>query len=293
MALRYLNVFCKVYKKRSFSQAAEELLLTQPTVSSHIKALEDDLQLKLFDRLSREVAPTKAGDILYAYAKDIEGLKRSAEQALARYSGEMRGTLDMGGSTIPGEFLLPSLIGKFKSKYPEVRANLRIGDTKVIAEMVMNGKIELGLVGASVDDDRIESSILTTDELVLIAPSSYRAGKISVEEFKTIPLIFRENGSGSRRALEEGIKKSGFTSADLNIVAEMGSTEAVKRAVKSGVGLSIVSSLSIEDELKMASLKVIKMKGLPIVRNLYIISHRLRNKSPLCQAFLEFVSSQA
>ena len=293
MALRFLNVFCKVYQNRSFSLAAEELLLTQPTVSSHIKSLEDDLQLKLFDRLGRDVAPTKAGDILYAYAKDIEGLKRSAEQALARYSGEMRGTLDMGGSTIPGEFLLPSLIGKFKSKYPEVRANLRIGDTKVIAEMVMNGKIELGLVGANVDGDCIESRIFTTDELVLIAPSSYKTNKISVEDFKAVPLILREIGSGSRRALEEGIKKSGFTSADLNIVAEMGSTEAVKRAVKSGVGLSVVSRLAIEDELINGSLKIVKMAGLPVVRNLYVISHRLRNKSPLCQAFLEFVSSQA
>lgn len=293
MALRYLNVFCKVYKNRSFSQAADELLLTQPTVSSHIKTLEDDLQLKLFDRLGRDVAPTKAGDILYAYAKEIEGLKRSARQALAKYSGEMRGTLDMGGSTIPGEFLLPSLIGKFKKKYPDVKTNLRIGDTKVIAEMVMNGKIEMGLVGASVDNDRIESRIFTTDELVLIAPSSYRAGKISVEEFKTIPLILREIGSGSRRALEEEIRKSGLTLVDLNIVAEMGSTEAVKRAVKSGVGLSVVSSLAIEDELKMGFLKVIKMKGLPIERNLYAISHRLRNKSPLCQTFLDFLSSQA
>ena len=293
MALRYLNVFCMVYKNRSFSQAADELLLTQPTVSSHIKALEDDLQLKLFDRLGRDVAPTKAGDILYAYAKDIEGLNRSAEQALARYSGEMRGTLDMGGSTIPGEFLLPSLIGKFKKKYSDVKTNLRIGDTKVIAEMVMNGKIELGLVGASVDNDRIESRIFTTDELVLIAPSSYKTGKISVEEFKTIPLIFREIGSGSRRALEEEIKKNGFTSADLNIVAEMGSTEAIKRAVKSGVGLSIVSSLAIEDELASSSLKIVNMPGLPVVRKLYIISHRLRNKSPLCQTFLDFLSSQA
>ena len=156
----------------------------------------------------------------------------------------------------------------------------------------MKGNIEMGIVGADVADTRIESAVFTSDKLVLIAPSSYNAEKISKKELKILPLIFRERGSGSRQALEKVIEKGGFTKADLNIVAEMGSTEAVKRAVKSGVGLSVVSSLAIEDELVGGSLKIVKIPGLPVVRNLYIITHRLKNKSPLCTAFLEFLSRQ-
>lgn len=292
MALRYLDIFCKVYEMKSFSNAAEALLLTQPTVSTHIKTLEDDYEMKFFDRLGREVVSTKAGDILYGYAREIEKLKKEAEQSLANYSGKLEGTLEIGGSNIPGEFLLPALIGQFKKNCPDVATILHIGDTKNILEMVLKGKIEMGIVGAEVKDDAIDCYPFMSDKLVLIAPASYKSKKISPRKLTSLPLIVRERGSGSRKVLERLIENNKLTMRDLNIVAEIGSTEAIKGAVKSGVGLSVISSMAIEDELSACSIKVVEMPGLPIIRNLYIISHRLKNKSPLCSAFFELLSKQ-
>ena len=292
MELRYLEIFYKVVELKSFSRAAEALYITQPTVSSHIKTLEDELEIKLLDRLGREIMPTKAGNILYNYAKEIVRLKKEAKQALDQFTGKMSGNFDVGGSTIPGEYIMPSFISQFKKVFPEIIVTLRIGDTKDITSMVLEGKVEIGVVGARIEDARIENREFLKDSLILVAPPSYSKTKISKKDFKNIPLISREKGSGSRKTFEKIIKKNGLESEDLNIVAEMGSTEAVKQSVKSGLGLSVVSRLAVQGELANNELKEIKVSHLSIVRSFYIITHKLRVKSPLCQAFLKFLSNQ-
>ena len=157
MELRYLDVFCKVFELKSFSKAAEELFLTQPTISSHIKSLETDLDLVLFDRLGREVLPTKAGLLLYRYASEIGRLNLEARQALGQFSGRLSGFLDVGGSTIPGEYLLPYSIGLFRQDCPEVVVKLHVADSREIATMVADGKLEVGVVGANVQNSQLES----------------------------------------------------------------------------------------------------------------------------------------
>lgn len=289
MELRHLEIFCKVVELKGFSKAADALHLTQPTISSHIKALEDALQVRLLDRLGREIVPTKAGNILYNYAKEIVRLKKEAKEALDQFIGRMKGNLEIGGSTIPGEYILPSLISEFKKIYPEIIVTLRIGDTKDVATMVLEGEAEIGVVGAKVEDTHIENREFLKDSLILVAPPSYPVSKISIRDFKGIPLVFREKGSGSRKAFEEIIKENGLDKGDLNIVAEMGSTEAVKQAVKSGLGVSILSRLAVQAELAKKTLKEVKVADLSIVRSFYIITHKLRAKSPICQAFLEFL----
>lgn len=289
MELRHLEIFCKVVELKGFSKAADALYLTQPTISSHIKALEDALQVRLLDRLGREIVPTKAGNILYNYAKEIVRLKKEAKEALDQFIGRMKGNLEIGGSTIPGEYILPSLISEFKKIYPEIIVTLRIGDTKDVTTMVLEGEAEIGVVGAKVEDTHIENREFLKDSLILVAPPSYPVSKISIRDFKGIPLVFREKGSGSRKAFEEIIKENGLDKGDLNIVAEMGSTEAVKQAVKSGLGVSILSRLAVQAELAKKTLKEVKVADLSIVRSFYIITHKLRAKSPICQAFLEFL----
>ena len=291
MGIRFLDVFCKVFEKRSFSRAADELYLTQPTVSSHIKSLEDEFDVVLFDRLGREVVPTSAGELLYKYASEIERLGKEAREALDQFTGKLRGRLEIGGSTIPGEYLLPDIIGRFRKKCPEITSTLHIGDTREITEMVIEGKVNVGMVGAVIEDRRIENFEYATDELILIASSSYPHDSISGEDMESLPFILRESGSGSRAAMERAIKKGGISIEQLNIVAEMGSTEAVKTAVKSGLGLSIVSTLAVKDELEKGPLKMVKVKGLPITRKLYVITHAVKSKSPLLQAFLKFITS--
>lgn len=292
MELRHLEIFCKVVELKSFSKAADALYLTQPTISSHIKALEDTLQIALLDRLGREVVPTKAGNILYNYAKAIVRLKKEAKEALDQFIGIMRGHLEIGGSTIPGEYILPPRISEFKKIYPGVIVTLRIGDTKDVATMVLKGEVEIGVVGARIEDVHIENEEFLKDSLIFVAPPSYSQSKISKKEFKNIPLIFREKGSGSRRTFEEIIKENGLDKEDLNIVAEMGSTEAIKQAVKSGLGLSVLSRLAVQDELASHTLKEVKVADLSIVRYFYILTHKQRARSPLCQAFLDFLHKQ-
>ena len=291
MELRYLDIFCRVYEKKSFSRAAESLYLTQPTISAHIKSLEEDLDIRLFDRLGRQVLPTKAGELLYGYARRIEELGREAREAVASFTGRLKGHLHIGGSTIPGEYLLPEVIGKFRGENPDVISTLHIGDTKEVAAMLIDGKIEIGVVGAMIDDSRIENNKYSDDELILIAAPSFDEDHISNEMIASIPFIARERGSGSWLAIEKTFSAGGINTRDLNVVAEMGSTEAVKTAVKSGMGLSVVSTLAVKDELARGSLKMVQVDSLPVMRTLYIITHKVKTKSPLCQAFLDFISS--
>lgn len=291
MELRYLDIFCRVFEKKSFSKAAESLYLTQPTISAHIKSLEEDLDIKLFDRLGRQVLPTKGGELLYSYATKIEGLGKEAREAIALFTGKLKGHLDIGGSTIPGEYLLPEMIGDFRRESPDVISTLHIGDTKEVAHMLIDGKIEIGIVGAMIDDSRIENIKYSDDELILIAAPSYTDNHLTNDMIRRIPFITRERGSGSWLAIEKEFSANGIEADKLNIVAEMGSTEAIKTAVRSGLGLSVVSTLAVKDELARGSLKMIEIDCLPITRKLYIITHKAKAKSPLCQAFLDFISS--
>lgn len=292
MDLRHLEIFCKIVELKSFSKAAQELHLTQPTLSSHIKALEDGLSIKLLDRLGREVVPTRVGEVLYRYAWEICRLKTDAKQALDRFMGKIGGRLVLGGSTIPGEYILPALVGRFKAIHPEVSIMLRIGDTREVTEMVLDGEVELGVVGSREVEGKLEYREFLKDELVLVVSSNHplaKIGSIRSKDLVDIPLILRERGSGTRMVFEEKLKVKGVSLDGLRVVAEMGSTEAVKQGVKAGLGLAIVSRVAVEYELKMGTIKELPIKGLSLTRPFYIITHQGRAKSPLCQAFLEYL----
>lgn len=218
MELRYLDIFCRVYEKKSFSRAAESLYLTQPTISAHIKSLEEDLGIRVFDRLGRQVLPTKAGELLYIYARKIEELGKEAREAITLFTGSLKGHLHIGGSTIPGEYLLPEVIGKFRKISPDVYSTLHIGDTKEVSAMLIDGKIEIGIVGAMIDDSRIDNIKYSDDELILIAAPSYKDDHLTDDMIGSIPFIAREVGSGSWLAIERAFSAKGLDAGRLNIV---------------------------------------------------------------------------
>lgn len=289
MDLRQLEIFCKIYECGSVSKAGDALCLTQPTISSHLRNLEETLQTRLFDRLGREIVPTRAGEHLYRYARDIVRLKEEARLTLEQLSGKLAGTLEIGASTIPGEYLLPSFMGRFRQMHSGVIFKLRIGDSHDVVNMVAERSVEVGVIGAQTNNSSIESRELGEDELVLVAHPSFGSSRISVEEMRTLPLIFRERGSGTRAAFEKTISMEGIGVSDLNIVAEIGSTESAKRSVMAGLGLSLLSSLAVKDELASGTLKKVEVAGLPISRKFYVITHRLREKSLLCQSFIDLL----
>ena len=292
MDLRKLEVFCKVYELKSFSRAGKACLLSQPTVSEHIRHLETHLDVRLFDRLGREVVPTRAGEILYNYARRMLNLKREAGQTLERYRGKMSGDLELGGSTIPGQYILPSLIGRFREDFPDIFIKLIIGDTMKITNMVLDGELELGVVGAKIKNNKLQFEQLFDDELVLAVSPDHRWAKrstIRLEELPQAPFIMREQGSGTRMTMLEIFEQAGLDSQEFKVVAEMGSTDAIRQAIKAKVGVSILSRRAIADELQFEQLCHIPVKGLSLARHFYLVTHNKRSRSPVGQAFVDYL----
>jgi DNA-binding transcriptional LysR family regulator len=292
MDLKRLEVFVKVVDHKSFSRAAEEVLLSQPTISGHIKYLEERLAVRLLDRLGREVTPTRAGRILYDHACRLLAQRDQAMMALDEFVGQMRGELVCGGSTIPGQYLLPALLGRFRERYPEVMVRLIIGDTDLVVDGVAKGELETGVVGAPVEDDRLASEALCQDELVLVVPPDHPwAGREAIEptELAGQPFLQREVGSGTRRGVERALRQAGVEVADLKVVAQLGSTEAIRQGVKAGLGLALVSKLAVAEDVGRGDLAMVGLSGAELKRRFYAVWHRHRTCSPLCRAWLEFV----
>lgn len=296
MDLRRLEIFAKVAELGSFSRAAEALFLTQPTISEHVRALEDELGVQLLDRLGRGATPTRAGQLLLGYARRMLTLSREAHQALERFQGRMSGELVVGGSTIPGEYVLPALVGQFKAKYPDISISLLIGSTRQVSDWLDEGRVEVGVVGARPAARTLAARELMADELVVVVAATHpwaRRGTITLADLQTAPMVVRERGSGSRAAVEHALQEAGIAPATLRVVGEMGSTQAVKQAVRAGVGIALISRRAVEDECRAGLLACVKVKDLRVARAFYLVTHRDRTRSPLAQAFVEFIESQA
>lgn len=295
MNLWQLHVFCKVIELKSFSKAGQHINLSQPTISSHVKELEDYFNCRLIDRMGKEALPTKAGDLLYGYARRLLLMSDETKSAMAAFSGKVAGRLVIGGSTIPGGFILPRIIGKFKQKYHEVSVSLSISDTRKIVEDTLSGLIELGIVGARASIKGILQEKLVEDEMHLIVPSDHKWASlrmVTVEMLKEEPFITREQGSGTLEAIKAGLSKKEIGFEELNMVAEMGNTTAVIQGIKSGIGVSILSPIAVEEELKAGSLAALKVKGVDLRRSFYLTRHSQRTVSPVAQAFIRFIKKE-
>lgn len=299
-----LKVFCEVVENKSFTKAAKALFLSQPTISSHISKLENLFDTKLLDRLGNEIHPTKAGLILFKYGKKILNIKDEMVQSIHSYLGNISGELILGASTIPGEYILPEFVVKFKNSHRNVKVIIEIGDSSRVMEMVTSGQTELGFVGARPNNMAIE--YFDHDNLVLIACPDYKWSKraqktkrgkrpngimeIDVDDLKGEPFIMREAGSGTRKAMKEGLESRGINFKDLKIICELGSTEAVKQAVMKAIGVSIVSDRAVKNEATLNLLKTVKVKGLNIKRDFFMIYNNKRTMSPIAQSFRQFIA---
>jgi DNA-binding transcriptional LysR family regulator len=292
MDLWQINIFCKVVELKSFSKAGKAVLLSQPTVSSHIKDLEDHFACRLIDRLPSEAVPTRAGRVLYDYGRRLLALRDETETALSEFQGRMKGRLLIGGSTIPGGYILPRLIGAFSETFPDVRISLINGDTERIIETVVDGSVELGVVGARTGVKQILQDRLIEDEMKLVVPAGHRwAGreKIGIRNLLKEPFIAREEGSGTWQSIQRSLAEGGTSPDALNIIAVMGSTQAVIEGIKGGVGVSILSSVAVKESLQVGSLSALKIDGVNLRRNFYLTRHRNRSLSPLAKAFVNFM----
>lgn len=294
MDLWQLNVFCKVVENRSFSKAADAIYISQPTVSSHIKYLEDHFGCVLIDRLGKEAVATRAGELLYGYSKKLLALRDEAESAMSDFLGRVKGRLVIGGSTIPGEFILPGITGEFAKKFPDVTTSIVIGDTENIVEKILSGDVEIGIVGARSDNNKIVQEKYLDDKMRLIVPSEHkwaRKKRISLDMLLKEPFIIREKGSGTLKSLKNSLSHLGYGIEDLKIVAEMGSTISVIQGIKQKIGVSILSEVAVTEELKAGTLKSLTVDKLNLKRSFYLTWHKLRSFSPLGSAFLKYIIS--
>lgn len=294
MDIHVLELFCRIVESGSFSKAANAAYLTQPTVSGHIKKLEGEVGVRLLDRLGHRATPTKAGNLLYRYAKRILALRQEAQQALDELKGGLKGELILGASSIPGGYLLPPLIGRFRAQYPDISVVLKVSDSKEIIEAVIDGAYEVGAVGAQFDDGRIEYQKFAEDEMVLVVPPTHpwaSRRSVRVKDLPSQPFLIRERGSGTRKIMEQALEQHNLSMGAFRVIGEMGSNEAIRQAVKTGGGIALISRLAVASDIKHRELNAIPVTGLKLTREFYLITHRHRSRSPICNAFLKFVSA--
>jgi DNA-binding transcriptional LysR family regulator len=290
---RHLETFCRVADLKSFSKAADDLFVTQPTVSGHILSLEQSLSLRLFDRTSREVRLTKSGEVFHDYASKILSLRKDLINALSEFSQGIRGELSLGTSTIPGEYLLPRLIGDFRKEHPSFIISLKIADTKEVIQYVLQDHVEFGIIGAKLNHPSLHYEKYEEDEIIVVAPADHpltRKKRVNLDELLKEPWIIREEGSGTQMAVEKALRRKGKSLKQFNVVMEMGSTSSVKEGVKAKLGLAFISGRATEGEILQGSFSRIDVEGFePISRQIYIVSHRRRTLSPMGMEFLRFL----
>jgi DNA-binding transcriptional LysR family regulator len=285
-----LKTFIAVAEKKSFSEAARILYVTQPTITSQVKALEEELNTKLFERTTKKVTLTKSAYVLLKYAKEMVRLSDTAQKEILQLERTVNGDLWMGCSLTVGEYILPEFLKRFKDRYPSINISVEIANSRHIVGNIKDQLIDVGLIETPIEDPHITMEPILEDELVLIATPDYFSNhelKISTEKLIETPLIIREEGSGTREVVNHYLQKGGLSLDDLNVVMELGSTEAIKAAVESGLGVSFVSKSAIKKEQKLKMLKVHYVKNIAFYRYFYIALRKDHVLKSITELFLE------
>lgn len=291
MDTRQLAAFCEVVERRSFSQAAERLGVTQPAVSLQIRALEEKLGNTLLDRSGRRVEPTEAGQRLYRRAQRLLEAEAQLLNDLCEESdGTLRGALEIGASTGPGSQLVPLLLCDFQEVHPELRVSLSISDTQAVIEQVADRRIELGVVGARRRHRSLRFEPLVRDVIVLVVPPNHHfvGREITVDELRAEKLILMQEGAGVRQVIEAEFRKAGLKLRDFAPRLELGLQESVKTSVAAGHGVSFISRSALGEELAAGTLAEATVKGLDPARDIFVVSATGRVRSRPADAFLSF-----
>jgi DNA-binding transcriptional LysR family regulator len=292
--IHHLKVFISVFKNRSFSRASEELHLTQPTISDHIKTLEEELVCKLFDRLGRTIIPTKEAGVLYSHAMEIIEKANTIKEVIGQTKKEIKGELIIGASTIPGTYLMPHIMAEFQKRYPSVSFQILVSDSRDIVEKVSRHELLMGAVGAKITNTQINYTPFMDDELIVVSsPSLIKEGEMTIRELIEFPMVLREEGSGTRKETKKILDGKGISFENIKIAGIFGSTDAVKQAVKAGLGASILSRFSVTDELRYNILKEIRLKDLKMKRKFYIVNHKRRTLPQAYKIFLEHIMAKS
>lgn len=285
----HLTVFDAVAREKSIGRAGRRLRISQPAVSKQLKILEETLGTVLVDRLPRGVRLTAAGALLAGYAQRITNLAVEAEHALAELQGLRGGQLTVGASTTIGIYFLPELLARYRRRYPRIDLNLEVANTHVIQQYLHERRVDIAVTEGFVHLPGLRARVFLEDELVPIVPFGHplaHARSIRLERFCAEPVLMREPGSGTREVIEAALKKKGVAITPL---MTLGSTEAIKRSVSAGVGVSFVSSLTIQHELQAHRLAIVALKGFRLRRSLHVVQALDQSVSAAVRAFLDLL----
>ncbi len=295
MNFHHVRAFCTIVSDGSFSRAADTLHLTQPTISSQIQALERAVGARLFERSAQGIKLTQAGQVFYDYAVQMLELAGRAEQAMGELQGLQRGKLDLGASSVPGHYILPAILARFKDAAPAIDIRLVVANSHDVRNGVRSGDFELGLVGERVRDEKLAYEPLLEDRLVaVVRPEHPLAGRdgVTLADLEAAPHVTRELGSGTRATFERAITKGGLAPERLRVVLELGSTEAVKRALRAVDAVAVLSEWSVKVEQQCGTLCALPILDLEIERNFYLVRRAHGYLSVVSERFQSFLQSE-
>jgi len=286
MDFKQIEAFINVAKYKSFSKAANSSFLSQPAISSHIASLEKDLKIQLFDRTSKEVVLTPAGESFLKYAIDILNTRDRAIKDLSSFNDNVEGLLYLAASTTPCNTIVPQLLTEFHTAYPNVHFNVTELNSGQIIENIIRFDTEIGIVGKMVNDEKIEYYKLTEDELVVIShPSLNFPEEVTFKSLLKNSFILREKNSATRKTFEQTLKINNIETSNLNVSYEVNSLDTLIQFVKAGLGVSVVSSNVCKDYVNCGLIKKSYIKNVPIIRNIYLAVSAKRTLTPTAKAF--------
>ena len=294
MSDRRLKVFHTVAKLLSFTNAAEELHMTQPAVTFQVRQLEEYFNTRLFDRTHNKVSLTPAGERVSEFAERIFDLYSEMENSVRDLTGEISGALTIGASTTIAEYMLPALLGEFKNRYPDINLRLKVSNSEGIVSMVEHNVIDLGVVESAVSNKNLIVEVCHDDQLVLIAAPDHdlvkRGGKVKASDIVNYPFVSREEGSGTREVIMQYLFEAKVSLGDMNICLELGSPESIKGAVEAGMGITIISRSIIGKELKLNTLAELQLDP-PLSRPFSFVRQRQKFRVTVMEKLLEFAQS--
>ncbi len=289
MDLHQLRLFRALAGTGSFSKAAAVCHISQPALWIHIKKLESALNTALVDRLPRGIELTETGRLVLDYAVRVFSLLDEMNMAVVDLAGLKRGKMLIGASTTPGIYILPGVLGKFKRQYPEIEMNLRIANTQQVEEWILNRELILGIIGQEPSNPDLRWEPYLRESLVAILPAGHSLSKrktISLRDLSTEPFLMREPGSNTRKTCEEAFRKNRVS---VRVTMELGSTEAIKRAVMAKLGVSIVSPHAIDSELQQRKIIALRIREAGFQRQFNLIYHRQRRIPNSVQVLAEML----
>lgn len=296
MNLKQLQLFLAVADTQSFSKGGVQVSLAQSTTSQHIKALEDELGTRLFDRTPAGIELTSAGRLFYSHADGIMRSCNGAVEAIRRFQGIEEATLRIGASTIPATCIIPDLIGRISKTHPGIRLQVRQGDSEEVIRMLLDNSVELAIVGVKPMQPSLNAKKILTDRIVLVSradPKTPSPGRLQIlpEQLKDCPLLVRETGSGTRKAVDTALQMAGIDISSLTITAQLGSSEALRRGVLHSGNYAFISSLAIEPELLGGAMIEYDVEGLAIKREFYMAWRKHCSCSPAAEVLKSSIAA--